>query len=450
MASITAALEELKRNPLQAVAATLVDAVCREEGYAWRERDLPPAVTIGLFLQQVLQGNLCCAAMGHICKKPLTASAWCQARARLPLGVFQKVLRRVYELQRRGDRQAAELWRGHRTFHLDGTGVTLWDAPELRAAFGLPGGVKEGCGFPVSHLLVLFNAHNGLLADVQMAPARRGDLADVPALLEHLHAGDILVGDGSFGGYAVLALLLQQKSHGLFPMAHNRIVDFTCGREFSREDQRTTQAGVAHSRWVKCLGHQDQIVEYFKPSHCPPWMTPAQWQAFPEAITVRELRRTVRHPTAGVRELTMVTTLLDPQAYPARALTALRGARWDVEINIRHLKTTMKMDMLHCRTVPGVRKELYVFALVYNLVRSVLRAAARRQQVAPQRLSFADALHFLQFVRPGEALPRLTVNPWRPFRMEPRVQKRRDKEFPYMTRPRAAYKTHLDKRKQAA
>jgi len=448
MASITAALEELKRNPLQAVARTLVDAVCREEGYAWRERDLPPAVTMGLFLQQVLQGNICCAAIGHICKQPLTGSAWCQARARLPLGVFQKVLRRVYEAGRRGDRQAGELWRGHRTFHVDGTGVTLWDAPELRQTFGLPGGVQVGCGFPVSHLLVLFNAPNGLLADVQAAPARRGDLADVPALLAHLQAGDVLVGDGSFGCYAVLALLLRQQGHGLFPVAHNRIVDFTPGREFARESQRA--AGVPHSRWVKRLGHRDQLVEYFKPRRGPPWMSPTLWAQLPAAITVRELRRTVRHPTAGVRELTMVTTLLDPQAYPPRAVTELRGARWDVEINIRHLKTTMKMDMLHCRTVPGVRKELYIFALVYNLVRSVLRAAARRQKVAPQRLSFADALHWLQFVRPGETLPWLTANPFRPHRIEPRVQKRRDKEYPYMTRPRSAYTIHRDKRKRTA
>jgi len=285
---------------------------------------------------------------------------------------------------------------------------------------------------------------------VQAAPVHRGDLADVPALLEHLRAGDILVGDGSFGGYTVLALLLQQKAHGLFPTSPNRLVDFTAGRGFSREGQRDTQPGVPHSRQVKRLGHRDQVVAYFKPSHRPPWMTCALWQELPDAITVRELRRTVRHPTAGVQELTMVTTLLDPLAYPPRALTQLRGARWEVETNIRHLKTTMKMDMLHCRTVQGVRKEVYIFALVYNLVRSVLRAAARRQHVPPQRLSFADALHFLQFVRPGQALPILAVNPLRPGRTEPRVQKRRDKEFPYMTRPRHAYKTHLDKRKHPA
>lgn len=450
MASITSALAELQRNPLQAVQRTLIEAVCREEGYRWRDRLLPPAITIGLFLQQVLQGNASCQSVGHIAKNQATGSAWCQARQRLPLTVFRKVLRKVHDAAVPRGAVDSHLWQGHRTFHVDGTGVTLWDSPALRETFGLPGGVKTGCGFPVAHLLVLFNAGNGLLVDALAAPARRGDLADAPALLAQLKPQDILVGDEAFGGYAVLALLVHQGSHGLFPVPHNRIVDFTPHRTFSREDQRDTQAGVPHTRWVKSLGHRDQLVEYFKPSHVPPWIDKALWAQLPASVVVRELRRQVRHPQTGTRELTMVTTLVDPKAYHAKALTALRGARWGVETNIGHLKTTMHMDMLHCRTPEGVRKELCIFALVYNLVRAVMLEAARRQQVLPGRISFADALHWLQFVRPGENLPVLLVVPRRPHRIEPRVQKRRNKEFPYMTRPRPRYQEALRKQKKTA
>jgi hypothetical protein len=106
--------------------------------------------------------------------------------------------------------------------------------------------------------------------------------------------------------------------------------------------------------------------------------------------------------------------------------------------------------MLHCRTPDGVRKELCVFALVYNLVRAVMLEAARRQQVPVLRISFADALHWLQFVRRGEDLAVLLIIPQRPHRLEPRVQKRRDKEYPYMTKPRAQYKNDLHKRKKIA
>ena len=68
--------------------------------------------------------------------------------------------------------------------------------------------------------------------------------------------------------------------------------------------------------------------------------------------------------------ITLVTTLLDPKAYPAADLLELRLRRWDIETNIAHLKTTMKMDVLHCKTEQGVRKELAVFSIVYNLVKS--------------------------------------------------------------------------------
>jgi hypothetical protein len=73
-------------------------------------------------------------------------------------------------------------------------------------------------------------------------------------------------------------------------------------------------------------------------------------------------------------------------------LADLYGQRWQIETNLRHLKQTMKMDILHCETVDGVLKELTVFALVYNLVRAVMHAAAVRQEVAVDRISFADAL----------------------------------------------------------
>ena len=443
MASMAAVLERFKEDPLQAIQADLVEATCRQQGYQWRERKLSPAVTIGLFIQQILQANACCQTVRHLARQEFTGAAWCQARARLPLAVYQSLLAKVCPSR------PSYRWRGHRTFYVDGTGFSLWDTPELRKLFGLPANVRAGCGFPVGHLLVLFEAGTGLLQQAIPAPAQRGDLADVPALLEHLGAGDVLIGDEAFGGYVVLALLRARGAHGLFPLPHNRIVDFTPHRPWSREGRADGPPGVPHSRWLQSLGWQDQRVEYYKPLHRPAWLPADLWEQLPASIPVRELRRTVPHPECGPRTLTMVTTLTEPKNYPARALTELRGTRWQVETDLADLKTTMKMDTLHCRTPAGVAKELCVFALVYNLVRQVMREAARRQQVPPRRISFADALHWLQFVRPGDPLPRLVINPVRPYRIEPRVKKRRDKEFPYMTRPRAVCRRRAIQRARA-
>ena len=120
------------------------------------------------------------------------------------------------------------------------------------------------------------------------------------------------------------------------------------------------------------------------------------------------------------RCVTLVTTLLDAEVYPLEDLAELYGMRWQVEQHFRHVKQTMKMDVLHCKSVDGVLKELMVYAIVYNLVRLVMKEAARRQRVAVERISFIDALRWLLEAQPGEPMPRLVVNPLRPGRVEPR------------------------------
>ncbi len=141
--------------------------------------------------------------------------------------------------------------------------------------------------------------------------------------------------------------------------------------------------------------------------------------------------------------MTLVTTLLDAEGYPLKELAELYGARWRVELNFRHLKTTMKMDVLKCQTVAGVLKELTVYAIVYNLVRVVMVEASRRQGVEVERVSFIDALRWLSQARPGEELPELVVNPERPGRYEPRVKKRRPKQYPLMRKPRSVLRKDL-------
>jgi hypothetical protein len=195
--------------------------------------------------------------------------------------------------------------------------------------------------------------------------------------------------------------------------------------------------GLPTSRWLARLGHRDQLVEYAKPARRPAWMAEEQWQRLPVALVVREVRYRVRVPGVRTREVTLVTTLVDAGRYSAKELARLYGLRWQVETNLRHLKQTLGMDVLRCSTADGVLKELTVFAILYNLVRRVMAAAAARQKVAPGRVSFIDAWRWLRAAEPASALPDLVVNPDRPGRYEPRVRKRRPKEFPVMKRPRA-------------
>jgi hypothetical protein len=165
-------------------------------------------------------------------------------------------------------------------------------------------------------------------------------------------------------------------------------------------------------------------------------MNKEQFTPLPDRLEVRELRYRICRKGFRVQRITLVTTLLDAALYPVEALAQLYGARWGVETNFAHLKTTMGLDVLKCKTVDGVLKELIVFALIYNLIRLVMAQAARRQQVPIDRISFVDAARWLATARDDESLSLLVVNPHRPSRYEPRVRKRRPKQYPLMQKPR--------------
>jgi hypothetical protein len=340
-------------------------------------------------------------------------------------------------------------WRKHRTFHIDGSAFSMPDTPELQKEFGQPGCQRAGCGFPVAHLLTLFHAGTGFLVKALAAPLRTHDMKEAALMHPELQDEDILIGDRGFCSFAHFALLRGQKLHGVFRAHQRQVVDFQPHRPDNRPGQRCVK-GRPKSRWLERLGKHDQLVEYFKTRDRPTWMTAEDYAALPKSVILRELRYQVPCGHSRTRAITLVTTLLDAQAYPAKELAELYGQRWQIETNLRHLKQTMKMDVLRCETVNGVLKELTVFALVYNLVRAVMCVAAQRQGVPVQRISFADALGWLRNSSPGSELRRLKVNPQRANRSEPRVVKRRPKEFDRMTKPRAVLRKELAENRQAS
>src|SRR6516165_2013257 len=109
--------------------------------------------------------------------------------------------------------------------------------------------------------------------------------------------------------------------------------------------------------------------------------------------------------------------------------------RWRVEEDLKALKQTMKMDVLKCKRVDGVLKELTMYAMAYNLVRVTMCQAAAAQGGGVERISFMDALRWLSDASEERELPELVINPERPHRYEPRVRKRRPKQYPVMKKP---------------
>ncbi|NIA16686.1 MAG: IS4 family transposase [Nitrospiraceae bacterium] len=448
MVAIVRALKRVSREYRERLAPNAILQICRNIGHTFRRRVLGPVETIHLFLQQVALGNTACTHLRLLTTSGFTAAAYCQARARLGVAIFRELLFQTIDARRRATDDFGR-WRGHRVFHVDGSSFSMPDTPELRARFGQHSGQRLGCGFPTAHLLALFDAATGLIVDVLAGPLFTHDLSRVVDLHPHLRAGDVLVGDRAFGTFAHLALLWQRQVHGVLRIQQFVITNFRLGRPHNDPRHGKPVKGRPRSRWVARLGRLDQIVEWLKPRRPATWMSAEQHAALPEAIRVRELRYRITRPGFRVREVQLVTTLLDPQAYPADALAELYQDRWQVETNLGHLKTTLAMDVLHCKTVDGVLKELYMFALLYNLVRGVMLESAHLQGVAPDRISFIDALRWLSA---GGDLPldKLNTVPLRPDRSEPRVVKRRPKSHKLMTKPRNVLRNALERQQVRA
>jgi hypothetical protein len=433
-------LDRLRQDIAAGLSIDAIEEGCRQVHYSWRKRLLDPATTVYLFLLQILHGNTACQHVVHFGGWSFSDSAYCQARKRLPLALLQWLLEKT-TAQFRSATANTSRWLGHRVWLTDGSSFSMPDEPELQRYFGQPGGQRKGCGFPVAKWLALFDLTTGMLLRSATSPLRSHEMSKTATISRELEPGDIVLGDRGFCSYAHLALLRLRQLHGVFRIHQKQIVDFTPGRRGSRKGSKDLP-GMPRSRWVLAHGDSDQVVVWFKPKKKPSWMEEEEYAKLPAELTVRELRYRVAVPGYRVREVTLVTTLLDAAKYTAAALADLYYRRWQVEINFKHIKISMKMDVLRCKTVAGVLKELAMFALAYNLVRSVMVDSAQLQDVEPHRVSLVDAVRWLIGVEEGDVSV-LVVNPSRPGRVDPRVVKRRPKQYMRMTEPRSDLRNKL-------
>jgi len=198
------------------------------------------------------------------------------------------------------------------------------------------------------------------------------------------------------------------------------------------------------------LGKNDGLFVWTKGFQQSVILTPAEWTALPAQITVRLVRFTATIRGFRSRRVTLVTTLLDPVAYPAHELAALYARRWRLELCLRDLKTTLGMEQLRCKSPEMAEKELLAYLVAHNLIRCVIAEAATQYSVDLERISFKGTVDALRQYSAAIAQARnhkmrrqlwndLLLNlardlvPLRSNRQEPRAVKRRPKPYPYST-----------------
>ena len=375
----------------------------------------------------------------------VTTGAYSRARGRFPITLLYQALHHSMKTAcARAPRLGLLQSRDIRL--IDGTSLRLADTPMNQRRFPQPSGQAKGCGFPVMKVLALFCLRSGAALNFVTAKQTKHDTPLAQKIWRHLCSGDVLLGDRAFGDFVTLALL---------PL---RGVDVVA----RLHQARTPDFRNPH----KSIGPDDAIFVWNKPMQRPRWMSLWRWVRVPEQITVRVIRSRIERRGFRTESVSIVTTLLEPEKYPASEIAEVYLRRWRIELSFRDIKTTMEMEHLRAQSPEIATKELLAALIAYNIVRITMIEASRRHRTDLDRLSFKGTVDGLRQYCPRmararslTALRRLErgllravakdLVPRRPGRREPRAVKRRPKPLAYLTKPRRAYRDipHRNRRK---
>ena len=426
--------------------SAIKQAIC-ELKIKYKKRLFDPIVTLWAFLSQVLDTDKSChnavsKIIAHLAQSEVEVpssdtSGYCQARARLP----EKLLEKLFNssAQSLEEKVTTEyLWCGRNVKVIDGSTISMPDTLENQKEYPQPSSQKLGCGFPIAKIGVIFSLVTGAAVALCIDVLNTHDIKIARKMYSVLKPNDLLLGDRAFCAYADMFA----------------IKNINCDAVFRKHQSRTTTM-----RKGKIIGDCDKLVTWYKPKSCPKGLSKDEFDALPSSITVREIYYYIVIPGFRTGRVSLITTLLDKATYSTLEIVRLYGKRWDVELDLRHLKTTLGMDVLRCKTPSMVRKEIYVYLLAYNLLRSLMWSAGTTYNTPQNRLSLQGTRHhlinFIPKLLAASSQKRLRIYrtllkviahkavPDRPARNEPRVRKRRPKIYPLMTKPRHELRKQL-------
>ena len=383
-----------------------------------RERLYPPTVALSMFMRQVLDADGSCqkAVNGWAAQRAadglsacsVRTGGYCRARQRLPLEMVSALTRQTGRLLSKKV-PAPWLWRGRAVKLVDGTGLSMPDTQENQARYPQPNTQAPGVGFPLARLVLVVCLATRAALDAAIGPHQgkgSGELILLRRLLADFRPGDVMLADALYCNYFLISSLMAAGVDVLMAQNGSRITDFRCGQS---------------------LGTRDHIVRWPKPATRPQWMTPEQYAQAPDEIALREVR---------VAHQVLVTTLVNHRQARKNDLSALYARRWNIELDLRNLKTTCGMDVLRCQTPQMNEKQLWVHLLAYNVIRLLMAQAASHAGVDPRGLSFKHTVQLwaqwtsrgLSATSDDQRLFTLIAQckvGHRPGRIEPRMRKRR-------------------------
>jgi len=438
-----ATLGQLQEHLRNLLPAPLLSA--SDEGANSRERIFSLRLTFECFVWQLLTPQTSCrTVVRHVQSLFRLArrgwingdtSAYVQARQRLPRACLEKALLTTAQSADQRVGSVGQL-KGRPVKVVDASTTQLPDTKKNQKRYPQPSAQKKGCGFPVLKFAVIFSLCSGAVLNIMLGNLHDHELRLLHRLWESLKKGDILLGDRAFGEFTTLAALPLWLGVDVLARLHGaRKVDF---------------------RKAQPLGKQDGLFVWSKGYQRSEILSATEWNLLPEQITVRIIRFHATIRGFRSRRVTLVTSLLDPELYPAHELIALYARRWRLELCLRDLKTTLGMEELRCQTPDMAEKELLAYLVAHNLVRCLIAEALATYHVELERVSFKGSLDALRHYSNAISQARnqkmrdqlwedLLLNlardlvPYRPHREEPRAVKRRPKPYPLLNRPRGRF-----------
>jgi len=447
MTSLQAVRDRFARNEGLPFADVLTEASIRdallEEGVQYRDRVFDPVTTLWGFLSQVLSDDHSCrgavarviahrAASGASVCSP-NAASYCNARSRLRTGVLRTLAKRTAQQLQAGAAEAWK-WNGRNVFIADGSHVSMPDTPPNQAAYPQPPQQQPGLGFPLARVAVLLSLATGACHDLAIAAYEgkgTGETTLLRAMYTSLHPGDVVLADALFDNYF---LVCELRDLG---------IDLVARAQYQRVGSQTVESRP-----------DGDLLVWQRPNK-PHGMRGEQYRRYPKTLLMRQVSVDARDKNNRVEQFKVVTTILDA-SIDGGQIGDLYERRWEGEVDIRSIKSTMQMDILRCKTPAMVEKEVWAHLLAYNLLRTVMAVAARANGIEPRQVSFKGAKQVvtafapkLEAARPGDRARLVEVMLRaiayhrvgdRPGRWEPRARKRRPKPGARLTQPRAVAK----------
>lgn len=365
-----------------------------------------------------------------------STSSYCAARAKLSHEILLAIFRHTANQE---VLKGNSLLNGRRVVVADGTGVSMPDTKSNQLEWPQMSVVKPGCGFPSARICACFSLETGLLLNYEIGNKHDHDLTLLRRQWDFLMQGDVFLGDKGFCSYYHMAELLKKGVDSVIPLARRTpIKDAECQKVLSENDLLISWP---RPKYLKSLSYSHE-----------------EWEKLPVEMQLRQIRVINECPGFRTKSFYIITTLLDAEKYPADQLARLYLMRWHVELNFRDIKTIMGMDILSCRSPEMIKKEILMFLIAYNCIRSMMGQAIKEGGLTHREVSFKGSMQALQSWEPHmnqEAMTReertrlikglycvisTSIVISRPGRREPRCVKRRPKNYQYMTAPRVTFK----------